>query len=131
MRKAYSVYVIPAEHKAAINVAMALVNGDDPFASQACSVPANASGDWSDPHTHFYGGMPSTEEWESVISNLAADMVEGEWPYGDVSEADAIAAAGALHLQITVTQDGSEPSPSVTLSNALAALGLQKVEPEL
>lgn len=128
MRKAYSVYVIPAAHRAAANVALALVNGDDPLSSNAFSQPANASGEWNDPHTHFYGGWSSTEEWEGVVSNLAENMVAGDWPYGSVSEADAIAAAEALHLQITVTQDGSDPSPSATLANALSGLGLEKAE---
>ncbi len=124
-RKAFSVYVIPAEHRAAANIAVALVNGDNPITSDAFSVPANASGDYNDPHTHFYGGMSTTLEWEAAIGNLAAQMVPGDWPYGEVTEADAIAAATAMKLQITVTQDGSEPDPLATLTNALDALGLK------
>lgn len=123
-RKAYSVYVVPAEHRAAANIAFALVNGD-PISSDAFGVPANVSGDFYEPHTHFYGGTWSTPEWEATIGNLAAEMVAGDWPYGDVTEADAVAAATAMKLQITVTQDGSEPDPLATLQNALDALGLK------
>lgn len=127
-RKAYSVYIVPAAHRVAANVAFALVNGDDPLTSEAFSAPANVSGDYNDPHTHYLGGMPTTAEWEATVGNLAGEMVAGAWPYGEVTEAAAIAAAAAVHLQITVTQDGSEPSPLQTLQHALDALGLKRAE---
>ena len=126
-RKAYSIVVIPAAYKDAINVALAIVNGDDPTVSQSCSVPANATGAWEDPESHYYGGMPTTEAWETLVSNLSTSMVAGAWPINGISEADAMAAAEHLHLQITVTQDGAPPSPQATLANALTALGLQKI----
>jgi hypothetical protein len=131
MRKAYTVYIIPVANREAINVAYALVNGDDPLNSNAFSVPANTTGNWDDPHTHYYGGMPSTEAWETQVSNLATAMPGDAWPYGDVTKAEAQTAATVMHLTITVTQDGSEPSPQETLANALAAQGLKKCEQPL
>lgn len=76
--------------------------------------------------------MSVTEEWLAQVSNLNTDMVplpEGTtWADFDTTEAEAVAAAEAMHLQLTITQDGSEPSSIGTLDNALAALGLKMVQ---
>jgi hypothetical protein len=131
-RKAYTVHTIPAAHRAAGNVALAVVNGDS-LSSNAFSVAANPSGSSNDPVTHYFGGMGTTETWESTVSNLAEAMASpvGGWPANGVTEAEAIAAAEAIHLQITITQDGSEPDPSATLANAMAALGIKQVVYEI
>ena len=130
--KRYCVFMIPAEHRPAANLLMAVVNGDNPNWSNSFSVKANPTGNHEDPTTHFYGGMSVTEEWLAQVSNLNTDMVplpEGTtWADFDTTEAEAVAAAEAMHLQLTITQDGSEPSSIGTLHNALAALGLQMVQ---
>lgn len=129
--KRYCVFVIPAAHRAVANVLMAIVNGDDPQVSDSFSVKANPSGLYEDPPTHYYGGWSTSEEWLSQVSNLAADLVplpDGmAWEDYGTSEAAAIAAAEAIHLQVTITQNGDEPSSEGTLNMALAELGLQKV----
>lgn len=130
--KRYCVFLIPAEQKPSANVIMALVNGDDPQWSNSFSVAANPTSDYQDPATHYYGGMPVTEEWLAQVSNLATNMVDlpsgMTWEDYGSTETDAIAAAEAIHLQVTITQDGSEPDPTTTLNNALAALGLQRIQ---
>ncbi len=127
-RKAYTAHVIPAAHRAAANVVLAIVNGDD-LGSNAFSQSANPTGNQNDPVTHYYGGMHTTEAWEGVVSNLATTMVApvGGWPANGVSEADAIAAAEAMHLQVTITQDDTDPNPQASLANALSALGIKKI----
>lgn len=127
-RKAYTVHVIPDAHRAAANVVMAVVNGDD-ITSEAFSVPANATGNMMDPFTHYYGGMHSTEAWESVVSNLAENMVTpaGGWPANGISEAQAIAAAQAMALEIKITQDGTQPDQMEALTSVLTSLGLQVI----
>lgn len=130
--KRYCIFVVPAAHQRVANLIMAFVNGDDPQDSNSFKVAANPTGLYEDPHTHFYGGMSVTEEWLAQVSNLAADMVtlpEGiAWADFDATEAEAVAAAEAIHLQVTITQDGSEPSSNDTRINALAALGLKMVD---
>lgn len=130
-RRAYTVFVIPAAYKDAINVALAIVNGDDPTVSQSCKVGANPSGSWEDPETHYYGGMYTSEAWEVLVSNLSASMVAAAWPVNGVTEAQAMAAAAQLRLQTTVRQDGVNPDPLGTLENALANYSppLQRITP--
>ena len=124
--KRYCIFVIPAEHRATANVLLALVNGDDPAQSNAFRIASNVTGDHEDPATHYHGGMPVTEEWLGIVSNLATDMVDIPVDY-NILEADAVAAAAAIYLQVTITQDDSDPSPTVTQSNALSFLGLQLI----
>lgn len=133
--KRYCVFMIPATHQPAANLVMALVNGDNPTQSIPFRVRANPTGDYQDPVTHYYGGMSVTGEWLDQVSNLTSSMValpEGmTWADYGITEQEAVDAASAMHLQVTITQDGSEPSPQVTLANALAALGLQMVQDPL
>ncbi|HEX5935826.1 MAG TPA: hypothetical protein VFY63_16830 [Pseudorhizobium sp.] len=129
----YCVFVIPEAHKPLANLAVALLNGDDPQWSTPFGVPANVSGSGADPASHYYGGAELPEEWHAKASNLATDpdavLPEGAtWSdYGTTSELVA-AECAFIHLQTTTTQDGSAPSSTGTLDNALAALGLQRVQ---
>ena len=112
---------------------MALLNGDNPQWSTPFGVPANGTGSMTDPATHYYGGAEVPEDWRTKASNLAADhdavLPDGAtWAdYGTTSELVA-AECAFIHLQTTTTQNGSAPSSTGTLDNALAALGLQRVQ---
>lgn len=131
MRNAYTIYIIPDEHAAAARVALALINGDDPAWSNSFSVPANDSGSASDPATHWFGGAYSTEEWESLVSNMATNPPVASWPVtglagAQMSEADVIAAAAAMQTNTGTTQDGTLPDPLVVKNAGLAAWGLKE-----
>lgn len=137
MTNRYAIFVIPAAHLVAANAFLAVYHGDDPALSRGFSQGANLDGVPGLPEnpfstaTHFYGGMPATEAWVSDMSNMATAMVQpaGGWPIVGVSEAQAIAAAEAMHLEVTIVQDGSSPNPQLTLASALGALGLMKIVP--
>lgn len=133
--KRYCIFVSPAEHRAANNLLMALVNGDDPDLSNSFSRGANADGSYNDPDdlyelaTHFFGGMPVSEAWEITVANLASSLPTppGGWPWNGITQQDAEAAAAAIYLQVTITQDGSAPNPIATMNNAMANLGLTPI----
>ncbi|WP_297105087.1 hypothetical protein [uncultured Devosia sp.] len=137
MTDRYCIFVIPAAHRAAANLLMALVNGDDPALSNSFSRGANADGSFNseanlyEMATHFFGGMPITEEWESEVSNLAAThpTPSGGWPWNGITEQDAIDAAGEIYLQVSITQNGTPPDPWLTQSNAMSNLGLVPINP--
>lgn len=130
--KRYCIFVIPLEHQVAANLLMALVNGDDPDVSNSFSRGANADGSYDpnqglyDTATHFFGGMPVSEEWEIEVSNLAADIPTppGGYPWKGITLENAYEAAEAIFLQVTITQDGTNPNPVLTMNNAMSNLGL-------
>lgn len=129
--KRYCVFMIPAAHRPAANLVMALVNGDNPALSVPFRVEANPTSNHLDPVTHFYGGMSVDEDWLALVSNLGTDMIappeDTAWTDFGFTEVDVIAAAEAMHLQVTITQDGAEPSPQMTLANALGAFGVKSL----
>ena len=130
--KRYCVFVTPTAHRAANDLLMALVNGDDPDLSVSFSRGANADGSYNDPEnlyelaTHYFGGMPVSEAWEITVANLATNLPTppGGWPWNGITEQDAETAAQAIYLQVTITQDGSNPNPQATLANAMVNLEL-------
>lgn len=132
----YCVYVIPAQHKPAGDLIMALVNGDDPAESFSFGRGANADGSYNSEEfpyetaTHFFGGMPITEAWESEVAGLAENLPtpSGGYPWNGITEQNALDAAQAIYLQISITQDGVPPSGPLTLANAMSNLGLVAIE---
>jgi len=138
--KRYCVYMIPVAYKAAADVAMALLNGDNPATSRPFGQGANADGvPGPDPETpfstatHFFGGMWAHGEtgaaWLDAVSNLATNMVAGDWPVQGVTEAEAMTAASFMTLQVSVTQNGQAPNTFETLFAILNVMNLVKIIP--
>jgi hypothetical protein len=130
----YGIAVIPDAHKNAINVVIALWQGEDPTESENISRPLNASSSADDPVTHWVGGRPYQEEELPIIQNLAANLPAASWPVqgvsGPVSEEDATAAATALYLMIGTAETYTSQLAQQTLASALGALDLRQVEEE-
>lgn len=133
----YCVMLIPVAHRAAANLAVGLLFGDDPAVSKSFSRGANADGSYNteanlyELATHFFGGLEVTEAGLNALSSLSTSVIEppGGWPWNGISEADAFAAGEALHLEVTITQDGSTPSSMATLAKALDLKGLVPIIP--
>lgn len=140
--RSYAVSVIPTTHKQAINRLIAMIEGEDVALSENISRPANADGSYTDPldvgpdATHWYGGRYVDAQWLMIYQSLNTLLPTpaGGWPLmvGEeevLSEAEAIAAAAALVVQVT-TGPSDPQMPQVTLGAACAALGIVPIEPE-
>ncbi len=127
----YGVAIIPNAHKNAINVAIALWQGENPAQSVNVSQPLNATGSPNDPVTHWVGGRPYQAAELPTIQSFATHLPSATWPVtgvsGAVSEQDAIDAATALYLLVGTAEVYSSPMAQQTLASALATLGLQSV----
>jgi hypothetical protein len=136
----YAVSVIPAAHKQAINRLVAMIEGEDLTLSENLSRPANADGSYTDPDdlaadaTHWYGGRYVDAQWLMIYQNLNTVLPapDGGWPLmlGDevmLTEADAVAAAAALVIQVT-TGPFSWQMPQQTITAVCTALGIVPIE---
>lgn len=128
----YGVSVIPTEHKNAINVAVALWQGENPALSENLSQPANATGSPDDPVTHWFGGRPYSDAELAVIQAFADNLPSANWPVqgvsGPVSLVEAQAAAAAMVINVTTQDEYTTQQAQVTFAAVMTALGLKRVE---
>lgn len=127
----YGIAVIPDAHKNAINVILALWQGENPAASANISQPLNASSSPYDPVTHWVGGRLYSDAELLVIQNLPENIPAASWPVtgidGSVTEQQAIDAATALYLLVGTAETYSSTLAQQTLASALGALGLKRL----
>jgi hypothetical protein len=127
----YGVALIPASNKNAMNVLYAVWKGEDASQSENLSQPANATGNASDPITHWFGGRLYDDADLAVIQNMGANVPASGWPVvgvsDSVSESDAEAAAAALVLNVTTQDSYTTEQAQITLNALLTAKGLQRV----
>lgn len=130
----YGIAIIPDAHKNALNAVYAVWQNEDPTLSENLSQPLNATGDINDPVTHWMGGRLYNDADLAVIQALATHMPTVSWPVvgvsGNVSEAQANAAAAALYTMVGTATTYSTPLAQQTLEAALGALGLRRVVEE-
>jgi len=128
----YGIAIVAAAHKNALNVLLALWQGEDPTLSENLGQPLNASGLPNDPPTHWMGGRPYSAAELEIIQNLPANLPAASWPVqgvgGPVAEAEVIVAAAALSLMIGTAESYGAALVQQTLASALGALGLKRAE---
>lgn len=128
----YGIAIVADEHKNALNVVLALWQGEDPTLSENLGQPLNASGLANDPPTHWMGGRPYGAAELEIIQNLPANLPAVSWPVqgvgGAVDEAAAIAAAAALSLMVGTADSYGAALVQQTLASALGAQGLKRAE---
>lgn len=123
----YAIYVIPDAHKAAINLVLNLLWSDS-----GDNISQPLSSDGQEPATHWFGGQPVSAASANELQTLGDNMpVPSEgWPYEGVSEQAAIDAVAALYINVNTGED-AETLPEQNRTTVFAALGLQRIEPEI
>lgn len=127
----YGVHLIDDAHKNALNVVIALIQSEDTTQSENASQPANASSSPNDPFTYWYGGRLYSDAELVVFQDLPNHMPSASWPVtgvdGSVSQVQALAAAAALILTVTTKDTYTTPQAQETLTAALTAQGLKRI----
>lgn len=128
----YGVALVPDAHKNALNVVVALIQNEDTTQSENVSQPANASSGENDLFTHWYGGRQYSDADLVVFQALGSNIPSASWPVtgvsGSVSLAQAQAAAAAMVLTVTTQASFTSQQAQNTLTAALTAQGLQRIE---